>query len=495
MKRNLEHLHYLLQSIEGIVWEADMEMDQFTFISDRVLDILGFPAEYCLRAKGFWEGRIHHDDKHIVAKYRELLSGKTDNHVFEYRMIKADGSIVWIRDSVGIVYKDGVPASLSGIMVDYTVIERLQALERLEGDMLRMNSDLSIPLEKILLTYLAGLEALFPKMLCTIHYIRNWRLTGGLSPSLPPEYMNTISGLVIGKNEGSCGAAAATKQRVVVDDINTHPNWAKYKQLAEKYKLRACWSTPVLNSGGEVIAVLAMYYHEPKQPTEEEIKVMERSTVLLQVIMENRHNTEVIKESNLLMLQSQDLARFGNWRWDVQHDLVTWSPALYTIYGLDQHNFKATFAGYQERLHPDDRDRTYQTINNVLRTGTDASFEERIIRPTGEIRYLRSWAKLKKDANGQPLEMIGACLDITESVTQRKAIEQQNQQLVEIAWVQAHVVRSPLARILSLVELLKTVADEDLEKGRLLEHLQSSAMELDEQIRLICEKTEATGNN
>lgn len=194
----------------------------------------------------------------------------------------------------------------------------------------------------------------------------------------------------------------------------------------------------------------------------------------------------------MLMLQSQELARFGNWRWDVQHDKVTWSPALYMIYGLDEKDFKATFAGYQELLHPDDREPVYRIISNVLHTGEEASFEERIIRPTGETRYLRSWAKLKKDARGNPLEMIGACLDITESVNQQKAIELQNRRLMEIAWVQAHVVRSPLARILSLVELLKTSADEEAEKALLLDHIQSSALELDEQVRLICEKTEET---
>ncbi len=495
MKKSVEHLHNLLQSIEGILWEADIRMMQFTFISDRVKEILGFSTEYCLSTPGFWESRIHPDDKGVIDGYHDLITGKTSNHVFEYRMLKADGEMVWIRDNAGVIYNDGEPASLSGIMIDYTVTERLQVLERLESDMLRMNIDPSVPLDRILITYLGGLEALFPKMHCAIHRFRNWRLTDGLSPSISPDYLNTISGLVIGKNEGSCGAAAATKKRVIVEDINTAPIWEKFRHLADKYQLRACWSNPVLNSDGDVMAVLAMYYHEPKKPTEEEIKVMDRSTALLQVILENRHNTEVINESNMLMLQSQELARFGNWRWDVPHDLVTWSPALYTIYGLDPQNFKATFAGYQERLHPEDREPIYKVIANVLLSGEDASFEERIIRPTGEVRYLRSWAKLKKDAQGNPLEMIGACLDITESVKQQKAIELQNDRLHEIAWVQAHVVRSPLARILSLVELLKTAPDEDPEKDLLLEHIQTSALELDEQVRLICQKTESIGIN
>lgn len=291
MKKSLEHLHSLLQSIEGIVWEADTGMKQFTFISDRVKDILGFSPEYCLDTPGFWEDHIHPDDKHVAVSYRGLITGEAENHTFEYRMIKADGGIVWIRDNTGIIYKDGKPLSLSGIMVDDTVKERLKALERLESDMLRVNSDLSVPLDKVLLSYLSGLEALFPKMRCAIHRIRNERLADGLSPSMPAGYMAVIAGLTIGPGEGSCGAAAAEKRQVIVDDIAKHPNWAKYAGIATQYHLRASWANPVLNAGGEVIAVLAMYYNETKQPSKEEMKVMERSTALLRIILENRHNT------------------------------------------------------------------------------------------------------------------------------------------------------------------------------------------------------------
>lgn len=493
MKKNLEHLHSLLQSIDGIVWEADTRMKRFTFISDRVTDILGFTPEHCTNTTNFWETRIHPDDRHIIAGYQELLSGSANNQIFEYRMIKANSDIVWIRDNAGVIYKDGEPVLLGGIMIDYTLTERLQALERLESEMLKMNSDLSIPLSTVLLSYLAGLEALFPQMLCAIHLIINNRLAEGLAPSISPDYMAAIAGVEIGIHEGSCGAAAALKKRFVVDDIANHPNWIKYREIAEKAHLRACWSNPVLNTAGEVMAVLAMYYNEPKHPSKIELKFMERSTALLEIILENRRNTEIIRENNTLMLQSQELASFGNWRWNVQQDMVTWSPALFTIYGLNSQTFKATFAGYQERLHPEDRELIYQIIANVLQTGEDASFEERIIRPSGEIRYLRSWAKLTKDAHGNPQEMIGACLDITESVNQQKAIELQNKQLMEIAWMQAHVVRSPLARIMSLIELLKTDS-ENGESELLLEHLFSSALELDEQVRLICQKSEATAD-
>jgi PAS domain S-box-containing protein len=490
MKNNPEQLYTLLQSIEGIVWEADAGMQQFTFISGRVQHITGFSPDDWLGRPEFWKSRIHPDDLQVVTDYSELKNGAVESRTFKYRMIRADGQIIWIKDTVSLLRGDSGTYLLGGIMLDNTVAERLKAQERLERDVLRLNSDLSVPLQDVLLSYLQGLEALFPQQQCAIHRVKNGRLVSGVSPSLHPDFMNEIIGRDIGENEGSCGAAAATKQQVIVSDIATDDRWAKYRDLASRFQLRACWSNPVIDADGEVMATLAMYYQEPKSPSAEELQVMEKATALLRIIMENRGKTEIINETNLLMLQSQELAHFGNWRWDVQHDIVSWSPTLYIIYGLDPKDFKATFAGYQALLHPDDRNRVRQIIEKVLQSGEGTEFEERVIRPNGELRYLRSWAKLKTDAQGIPVEMIGACLDITETVIQVQAIEQQNLKLLDIAWVQSHMIRSPLTRIMALVELIKDTPDSDPEKNLLLDHLLTSTHELDEQVKRINQKAE-----
>ncbi len=442
MKNNQEQLYTLLQSIEGVVWEADTNMRQFSFISDQVQTILGFSPEEWLGQPGFWKDHIHPEDQQVAVGYRELLSGNIKSGSFEYRMIRSDGHIVWIKDKVTVIYKEDKPFLLRGIMLDNTIAERLKALENLEREILRLNSGLTASLQDVLSSYMLGLEALFPQMQCSFHRIKNGRIASAVSPSLPPAYVTAIMGLQIGENEGSCGTAVALKRQVIVSDIATDLRWEKYRFLALKYNLRSCWSNPVMDIEGDVMATLAMYYNEPKLPGDEELKVMERATALLRIILENRQKTEIISEANMLMLQSQELAHFGNWCWDIQHDIVSWSPALYTIYGLDPKDFKATFMGYQERLHPEDRNRIYQTIEKVLTTGEDAEFEERIIRPDGEIRNLRSWAKLKSDQYGAPMEMIGACLDITERVSHIETIKQRNRQLQEISEQHTRVIKT-----------------------------------------------------
>ena len=79
--------------------------------------------------------------------------------------------------------------------------------------------------------------------------------------------------------------------------------------------------------------------------------------------------------------------------------------------------------------------------------------------------------------------------DITERLNYIKAIEEQNENLREISWLQSHVVRAPLARIMGLINLIKDPKQDIAEKRETLGYLLLSANELDEVIKTITEKT------
>jgi len=79
--------------------------------------------------------------------------------------------------------------------------------------------------------------------------------------------------------------------------------------------------------------------------------------------------------------------------------------------------------------------------------------------------------------------------DITERLNYIKAIEQQNERLREISWMQSHVVRAPLARIMGLVPLLKDLKENREEMEQMLDYLLLSANELDGVVKEITNKT------
>lgn len=80
--------------------------------------------------------------------------------------------------------------------------------------------------------------------------------------------------------------------------------------------------------------------------------------------------------------------------------------------------------------------------------------------------------------------------DVTEHLKYIKAVESQNIKLQEIAWIQSHVVRAPLARIMGLVNQLSEHQSCDTQKQILLQHTQKAACELDVVIKELVTKSE-----
>jgi PAS domain S-box-containing protein len=87
------------------------------------------------------------------------------------------------------------------------------------------------------------------------------------APSLPEEYLKAIDGSPIGERAGSCGTAAYKGVPVIVEDIQTDPLWTDYRELAAKFDLRACWSTPIFDQRRRVLGTFALYFLEPRLPS------------------------------------------------------------------------------------------------------------------------------------------------------------------------------------------------------------------------------------
>ncbi|MGW2787247.1 SpoIIE family protein phosphatase [Streptomyces populi] len=93
-------------------------------------------------------------------------------------------------------------------------------------------------------------------------------LRHGAAPSLPDFYNQAIDGIATGEGVGSCGTAAHRRQPVIVTDIATDPFWDAFRDLAERARVAACWSTPILARDGSLLGTFAMYHRSPRIPQE-----------------------------------------------------------------------------------------------------------------------------------------------------------------------------------------------------------------------------------
>ena len=114
----------LLNSVTGIVWEADPATFCFTFVSIQAEQILGYPVQQWLNNPSFWPDHIHPEDRERAVAYCVQQTKLGLAHDFEYRMVAVDGRIIWIRDIVSVFAEEGAPVRVRGIMLDITEQKR-----------------------------------------------------------------------------------------------------------------------------------------------------------------------------------------------------------------------------------------------------------------------------------------------------------------------------------------------------------------------------------
>ncbi|MBT3991472.1 MAG: GAF domain-containing protein [Rhodospirillaceae bacterium] len=139
-----------------------------------------------------------------------------------------------------------------------------------------------------------------PRSLCSVLLLNEdgKHLSGGIAPSLPDFFNEAIDGVAIGEGVGSCGTAAFTGEQVVVEDINTHPYWADFKELAIEAGLQACWSQPIKSSHGETLGTFAIYHHDPYEPNERELDLIKTAAHLAGITIEHTDADKLLRAAN-----------------------------------------------------------------------------------------------------------------------------------------------------------------------------------------------------
>ncbi len=125
-------LRRLLETTNAIPWEANAKTWQFTYVGPQAVKLLGYPVHQWYE-KDFWVAHVHPEDREYTVEFCQKSSSRYQDYEFEYRMVSADGRIVWIHDIVNVVSFNGQPETLRGFMVDITAWKQAeQALRESE---------------------------------------------------------------------------------------------------------------------------------------------------------------------------------------------------------------------------------------------------------------------------------------------------------------------------------------------------------------------------
>jgi two-component system, cell cycle sensor histidine kinase and response regulator CckA len=141
-------------------------------------------------------------------------------------------------------------------------------------------------------------------------------------------------------------------------------------------------------------------------------------------LTELRKAEQALRENEERLRLAQDAAAIGSFAWNVQTGLNTWTAKLEEMHGLPVGSFGRTQTAWEDLVHPEDRGRARERVQESLESGAPTEGEWRVIWPDGSVHWLSGRWQVFKDANGTPLRMTGVNIDITERKHAEEALRE-----------------------------------------------------------------------
>ena len=310
LRASEERWKFALEGAGDGVWDTNL-VTGTSLYSRRWKEILGYGESEIGSSGVEWSSRIHPEDlPRVLRENQACIDGKVDSFMSEFRMRAKDGRWIWILDRGKVVERsaDGKALRMIGTHTD---IDARKASEAREAARTRVMTQIATghSLPMILDSIVRDVESRCDWR-CSILLVdlTSTRLVTAAAPSLPGFFNAAVDGHPIAADEGSCATAAHTKSRVVCEDIRTDPRWARFRDIADKAQLRACWSEPILGADGTVLGTFANYLDRPSVPSSAEIDNIVAAAQIASIAIERKRDIQALRASEaLLAAKSQTL--------------------------------------------------------------------------------------------------------------------------------------------------------------------------------------------
>lgn len=153
-------------------------------------------------------------------------------------------------------------------------------------------------------------------------------------------------------------------------------------------------------------------------------------------ITERKQSEDALRRAKERLDLAKSAADAGVWDWDIASGRIEWSPEMFRLFGIDPGKDTAGFDSWRAALHPEDRQAATERIESAVREGSMLDNEYRVLLPDGAIRWINARGRTVCDRHGNPVRMLGICMDITSRRQTEEALrrsEDRYRSLVEMS--------------------------------------------------------------
>jgi formate hydrogenlyase transcriptional activator len=442
--------HVAIDAIPALAWSSHSG-GSVDYVNQRWREYTGLSPEESY-GRG-WKTAIYPDDLATLTEKWEALDDANAGQACEVRLRRSDGAFRWfsfrresLRDEAGAVTR------WYGIGIDIDRAKQKETLHAAEKRTLEMVAE-GASLREVLDQLCSSIEVQVAPSVTTVLVMDpdGKRLWQGGGQRVPQEWISTIVPVPVAFEAGLCGTAAFLKERVVVPDVATEPNWPdQYRDLAIRNGIRAAWSEPILTKDNEVLGTFALYSHEARVPSEEDLTLIKGAGHIARIAIERQRSQEALRKALGKLQTSEARLRqvidtiptlawcnlpdgpneFLNKKW---HEYTGLSPE-------ESHGW-----GWQAAFHPEDLPPLMEKWRELLTSGEPGEIDARLRRHDGVYRWFLIRVEPLRDETGKIIRWYGTSTDIEALKQTEEKLRDDERELRRItdAIPQAIVVLGP----------------------------------------------------
>lgn len=198
------------------------------------------------------------------------------------------------------------------------------------------------------------------------------------------------------------------------------------------------------------------------------------SLILSNALLINKMEAERTEVKKTLKWNQEQLnlalksAEAGSWIWNISKNQIIWDERIYSLFGMPIGNFSENYEDFIRLIHPGDQDYVNSYMQKIINSGVDLNLEYRIVHPDGFTHYIGSKGKVYRDNKGNPTQVAGICLDISDrkrteeelrfskEMAERLAEKAESASHAKTSFLasMSHEIRTPLNGVIGMTTLL-----------------------------------------
>ena len=211
-----------------------------------------------------------------------------------------------------------------------------------------------------------------------------------------------------------------TRELVELDDASVGNLYSQDEYVRAK-RPRSVLCLPIVKQTRLIGALYLENNLTPRAFTSDRVAVLELLASQAAISLENAKLYSDLRRSEAYLAQGQNISHTGSFGWNISSGDIYWSEEIGKILEYDE-AVKPTLELVFQRIHPDERDLTQQTLDRATRNKENFDLEHRLLMPDGSVKHLHVVARALEPSSGK-LEYVGAVMDVTAAEQARAELE------------------------------------------------------------------------